>query len=77
MRDSRGCFVAGRSLAERFWEKVDVRGPDDCWLWTAAMSGDYGTIGSGSKGITARTSGWIRAAPPICWADVIVPVWWT
>lgn len=27
-----------RPLAERFWEKVDKRGPDDCWLWTAALN---------------------------------------
>jgi hypothetical protein len=25
-----------RPLAERFWEKVDRRGPNDCWPWTAA-----------------------------------------
>lgn len=23
------------TLAERFWKKVDKRGPDDCWEWTA------------------------------------------
>lgn len=27
----------------RFWAKVDKRGPDECWNWTAALSeGGYG-----------------------------------
>ena len=24
----------------RFWEKVDKRGPEECWLWTAALQRD-------------------------------------
>lgn len=37
-----------RPLAERFWPKVDVRGPDECWLWTAALDGHgYGRIDEG------------------------------
>jgi HNH endonuclease len=32
-------------LAERFWEKVDVRGPDECWPWLASKKqGGYGRI---------------------------------
>jgi HNH endonuclease len=39
-----------RPLIERFWEKVDRRGPDDCWLWTAATSRDgYGRVGVGGR----------------------------
>lgn len=31
-----------RPPAERFWPKVDVRGPDEHWLWTAGTAGGYG-----------------------------------
>lgn len=27
-----------KTLAERFWAKVDRRGPDDCWEWTKATN---------------------------------------
>lgn len=37
-------------LAERFWPKVDRRGLDECWPWTAAISGTgYGAIGLGGR----------------------------
>ena len=32
-----------------FWSKVDVRGPDECWNWTAnKLRKGYGTFGLGS-----------------------------
>lgn len=38
------------TLAERFWAKVDVRGPDECWPWTAAKhQHGYGAIITGSR----------------------------
>jgi hypothetical protein len=43
-------------LVARFWSKVERRGPDDCWLWTAGVSRsgrrevDYGAIREGGKG---------------------------
>jgi DNA-binding XRE family transcriptional regulator len=40
-----------RAIEERFWEKVDVRGPDDCWPWTASTDDwGYGRIGERIEG---------------------------
>lgn len=34
-----------KSQEQRFWEKVDKRGPDECWPWTAALtSTGYGAL---------------------------------
>lgn len=51
---SRNCRDIGmakensRPLADRFWAKVDRRGPGDCWQWTGAKThGGYGVIGIG------------------------------
>lgn len=34
----------------RFWSKVKILGPDECWLWQASCSGDgYGTTKFGPK----------------------------
>lgn len=33
---------------QRFWTKVDKRGPDDCWLWTAGQNNQgYGAFYAG------------------------------
>ena len=39
-----------RSLETRFWAKVDKRGPDECWPWTAATNENgYGVIRPAGK----------------------------
>jgi len=35
----------------RFWEKVDIQGEDDCWVWLACRnSRGYGRISEGGAG---------------------------
>lgn len=43
-----------KQIADRFWSKVDIRGPDECWPWLAAKSeGGYGFF---SVGYTMRNA---------------------
>lgn len=44
---SRSCAFAARRAneEERFWAKVDRRGPDDCWPWIGAAQDDVGGRG--------------------------------
>jgi len=47
-----------RTLEERFWTKVDVRGPDECWPWQGAKSHGYGTIWLEGKNLRAHRMVW-------------------
>jgi HNH endonuclease len=41
---------AGTSFESRFWAKVDKRGADECWPWTASTSSTgYGVIREGGR----------------------------
>jgi hypothetical protein len=57
----------GKSLEDRFWERVDVRGADDCWLWIGCFSHHgYGKLGEGKRGgrtILAHRLSWDLAHP--------------
>ena len=42
---------------KRFWDKVDKRGPDECWNWTAALdTPGYGQFRCGRKSGAHRFS---------------------
>lgn len=43
-----------KSFHERLWEKIDVRGPDECWPWLGGSApGGYGLIGHAGKTVRA------------------------
>jgi hypothetical protein len=42
---------------ERFWEKVDRRGPNECWRWLGTNNGRYGTLS-----LNGRTEGATRVS---------------
>lgn len=49
----------GESLESRFWQKVDRRGPDECWPWLAACrEGGYGHIKVKGKMQSAHRVSW-------------------
>jgi hypothetical protein len=55
-----------RSPEERFWEKVDRKGPNECWLWTAgALSAGYGSFHYNGTFIGAHRFAWIVTNGPI------------
>lgn len=57
-----------QSLQERFWAKVDKRGPDECWLWTARITSGYGSIGGGGhsgRSLSAHRVSWELHNGPI------------
>lgn len=45
--------------AERFWSKVDRRGPNDCWPWLASLQGQYGQFYWRGRPLKASRAAWI------------------
>jgi hypothetical protein len=43
---------------QRYWDKVDVRGPDECWPWLGAPDNDgYGRVNIDNQSRTAHSVG--------------------
>jgi len=50
----------------RFMSKVDIGGPDDCWLWTGTLDKDgYGVMGVGDRKLRAHRLSWAIHNGPI------------
>lgn len=53
------CKIKNRPLAERFWEKVKIRGSDECWNWIACKSSTgYGNFILKGKNCLAHRVAW-------------------
>lgn len=51
---------------ERFWAKVDRRGPDECWPWTGGTHDGYGLFTTPSTGSGAhRYSYWLATGESV------------
>ena len=48
-----------RTLADRFWEKVDERGSDECWYWLASKRYGYGQIRCAGTMLQSHRVAWI------------------
>ena len=54
-------YIRG-TAEERFWPKVDKRGPDDCWPWLAGCNDDgYGSFAlvPSKRTVSAQRAAWI------------------
>lgn len=49
-------LTRAHSLEERFWARVEKRGPEECWLWTGPLNrSGYGGIGvRGARNVGAH-----------------------
>lgn len=51
--------------APDFWQRVEIRGAEDCWLWTGTQRGNaghmYGSIYFRGKNMSAHRVSWVIA----------------
>lgn len=57
---TRNVVILWASDIQKFWEKVDKKGPNDCWLWTASKHPfGYGWFGVEGENHSAHRISWI------------------
>lgn len=53
-------------ILSRYWDKVDVGGPEDCWNWTACTTHfGYGNFWNGHRLINSHRFSWVIHHGPI------------
>ena len=53
------------TLEERFWSKVEKRGPEECWNWKAGCAWGYGRLKVAGKRVAAHRLAWELLVGPI------------
>ena len=53
--------ILSEQFQKSFWSKVQIGGPDECWLWTRRLNrkGGYGFVDVCQMAITAHRVAWI------------------
>lgn len=55
-----------KDIRDRFWEKVGVRGENECWPWQAALNAaGYGSFGCGRGTVLAHRFAYVIRRGPI------------
>jgi hypothetical protein len=57
--------------ADRFWVKVDKRGADDCWAWTAGKLSRYGSFAIARQPFIASRVAFFLANGPFDWDQCV------
>jgi hypothetical protein len=48
-----------KSIEERFWEKVDIKSPEECWNWKSGLGhGNYGQFWDGCANVRTNRYAW-------------------
>lgn len=59
MADEQGAILDPAAVA-KFWSRVDVRGSDDCWLWTGSRCRrGYGSFSSAGRTYRTHRLAWM------------------